>query len=393
MEKVLSFLHLFATRKNLSRCFSSMVMVILLLTSGSLPAKDGKETVRIAGEGSFLIPVVIPEKSSPNLRKIADTFARYLGTIAGINFKVEVGDGGSGIVLGLPDQFSSLPFSVEFKEPPFTREEYLLRSKQNGLWLLGATELAVEHATWDILYRFGYRQFFPGKTWEIIPHLESLEISIDRFEHPDLLSRRIWYDWGTLDYNSQPYIEWCKRNRMAMGFKLNSGHAYGSIIRTNKSEFDAHPEYYALVGGKRNIHPQAKFCISNYDLRRLVVKHAVRQLKENPQLDSISLDPSDGGGWCECDNCNSIGSISDRVVILANEVAKAINNLGLGDKYVGMYAYNRHAPPPTIRVDPHVIISCTTAFITGGYTFDQIIERWRTKGATIGVYDYFSVID
>jgi hypothetical protein len=158
--------------------------------------------------------------------------------------------------------------------------------------------------------------------------------------------------------------------------------------------FEKHPEYCALVGGRRNLHGgDTKFCISNAGLRKLVVDHAVRFFRNNPRADSISMDPSDGGGWCECAACAQMGSVSDRVVTLANEVAQAINGLGLGDKYVGMYAYNQHSAPPKIKVHPHVIPSATTAFIGGGFTFDQVVQGWQAQGATLGVYDYLSVVD
>ncbi len=88
-----------------------------------------------------------------------------------------------------------------------------------------------------------------------------------------------------------------------------------------------------------------------------------------------------------------MGSVSDRVLTLANEVATAINALGLGAKYVGFYAYNQHCAPPKVRVHPRVIPSATTAFITGGFTFDQVLTGWQAQGATMGVYDYLSIVD
>src|SRR5436190_18074641 len=180
---------------------------------------------------------------------------------------------------------------------------------------------------------------------------------------------------------------------MAQGFALNSGHAYEAIIAANKKEFDAHPEYYAVNNGERRTRGgDLKFCVSNPDLRKLVAEHAVRQLTANPKADSISMDPSDGGNWCECDDCGKMGGVSNRVLTLANTVAEAINALGLGPKYVGMYAYNKHSAPPTIPVHPNVIISATTAFIRGGFTFDQVVEGWKARGATVGVYDYLSVV-
>src|SRR6185503_8656901 len=134
-------------------------------------------------------------------------------------------------------------------------------------------------------------------------------------------------------------------------------------------------------------------CVSNPGLRALVADHASRQMKAHPQADSLSMDPSDGDTWCECDPCARFGSVSDRVLTLANEAAAAINALGLGAKYVGIYAYNRHSAPPKVKAHPNVIVSATTAFITGGFTFDQVVEGWKSSGATMGVYDYLSVGD
>ena len=87
-----------------------------------------------------------------------------------------------------------------------------------------------------------------------------------------------------------------------------------------------------------------------------------------------------------------MGSVSDRALTLANDVAAAVNELGLGEKYVGIYAYNMHSPPPGIRVHPKVVVSVATAFLRGGLTLDQIIDGWRDKGATLGIYDYYSVV-
>lgn len=338
-------------------------------------------------------PVVISATASPETKAAAEELAAYLGKISGGTFKVETGDGSKGIVVGLPGDLARLPFETKFDGGPFGREEYLLRSSKDALHLLGATDLAVSHAVWDVLHRLGHRQFFPGETWEAIPSAKDLSIEVDVRERPAFLARRIWYNWGLWGYNNEPYRQWNRRNRMAKGFDLDSGHSYEGIIGSNKAEFDKHPEYLALVKGERKMRGDVKFCVSNPGLRKLVAEHAVRTFKKRPQLDSISMDPSDGGNWCECEECAKFASVSDRVLTLANEVAVAINEIGLGPKYVGMYAYNQHSSPPTIRVHPNVIPSATTAFIGGGFTFDQVVTGWQAKGATLGTYDYLSVVD
>ena len=370
------------------------ISVALLLTFAcAVNAQAEPPTVHLAGEGKSLAPVVISPKASDSVKSSAKDLATYLGRISGSEFKIEEGDGSSGIVVGMAKDFEKLPIPFEASSSPFEREDYVLRSHGKSLYLLGATDLAVSHAVWDLLHRLGYRQFFPGETWEVVPSLKEIKIAIDELEKPSFHARRIWYNWGLWGYNDEPYRLWCQRNRAVKGFDLNSGHAYEGIIAANRAEFDKHPEYYAQVGGERKLRGDVKFCISNAELRKLVAAHAVRTFQANPQLDSISMDPSDGGNWCECAACAKIGSVSNRVVTLANEVAAAINEPGKPPKYVGMYAYNQHSAPPTIKVHPHVIPSATTAFIGGGFSFDQVVSGWQAQGATMGVYDYLSVVD
>ncbi len=367
--------------------------LLFILTLAALTALAAAEPARLAHDGRVLLPVVIGEKASASTKATAAELAGYLTRISGATFAVETGDGSRGIVLGAAADFAKVPFAAAFGAGPFEREDYVLRSAKDGVWLVGASDLGAAHASWDLLHRLGYRQFFPGEAWEVVPETRELKIEVDAKESPSFYARRIWYNWGMWGYNNEPYQQWCARNRAVQGFKLNSGHAYDAIIAQNRAEFEKHPEWLAQIAGKRELRGDAKLCISNAELRNFVVAWAVAQFKKNPQQDSISMDPSDGGGWCECDACAQLGSVSDRVVTLANEVAVAINALGLGPKYVGHYAYNFHCAPPSIRVDPHVISSATTAFITGGFTFDQVLTGWQKQGATMGVYDYLSVVD
>ncbi len=371
-----------------------LVLLPAAMAGGAAPATDAPPLARLAAGGKALLPVVVGPEAGPRVRAAAENLAEYLGRIGGATFRVQEGDGAAGIVVGVPADFQRLPAKPDFPGGRFGREDYLIRSARDGVWLLGATELAVEHAVWDLLYRLGHRQFFPGDTWEIVPKLARIELALDVRESPDFYARRIWYNWGMgWGYNREPYARWCARNRHARGFMLNSGHAYGAVLAANRAAFDANPGYYALVDGRREHRGgDTKFCIANPGLRKLVVEHAVRQVRARPELDSISMDPSDGNLWCECDACARMGSVSDRVVTLANEVAAAVNDLGLGEKYVGMYAYNRHSPPPAVDVHPKVIVSSTTAFLRGGLTQEQIIDGWQARGATMGIYDYFSVI-
>ncbi|MBL8828957.1 MAG: DUF4838 domain-containing protein [Planctomycetaceae bacterium] len=267
------------------------------------------------------------------------------------------------------------------------RENYLLRSHTNGLLLLGSTELAVRHAVWDLLHRIGYRQYFPGKHWEIVPRKRDVSLDVDTLEKPSYLARRIWYGYGAWDYAKEPYREWCEKNRCVAGVELNSGHAYDGILHRNKNAFAEHPEYLGLVKSERR---STKFCIANPNLRMLIAADALAQFAADPSRHSISIDPSDGGGWCECAECAKLGSITDRAVTLANTVADAVT-AKYPDKLIGMYAYNEHSPPPNLKVHPSVVISVATSFIHGGFTVDQLMDGWSKQATMLGIREYYSV--
>jgi hypothetical protein len=362
--------------------------LMLVVVFGSQGALAAATEVPLAHEGRACLPIVVATHASSSTQHTAENLARQLERISGAGFTVTNGDGTAGIAVGQARDFPALAVKVDWPSTdPTKREDYLLRSHPRGLLVLGATDLAVEHAVWALLHELGYRQFFPGAHWEVVPALRDLRVAVDRTGHPDYFARRIWYGFGAWDYAKAPYEDWCAKNRATSGIALNTGHSYDGILSANKKEFAAHPEYLALVGGVRK---PAKFCISNPDLRALVIANALRSMAAHPERDSLSLDPSDGGGWCECEACAKMGSISDRVVTLANEVAAALNAKYPG-KLVGVYAYSYHSPPPSTRVHPQVVISVATAFLKGGNTLDEIIAGWSAQGARLGIREYYSV--
>jgi len=371
---------------------AAVTLVLLSAVSGAaLPTE-----LRLAAQGKALLSVVVGPDASESTRQAAQDLAATLGRISGAAFEVCPGDGTKGLAVGVCTDFPALEHGASFTpEDPLRRDDYRLRTHANGAHVLGASELAVHLAVWDLLHRLGYRLYFLTDTWEVVPKRPDLHLTVDTFERPDYVTRLA--PRGAPWSDRKLWQRWRLRNRVASSFSLNTGHSYGATVRANREAFKANPDFYALVAGERHLAGRVdgrgniKFCIGNPALRQLVVEHAVRQVRRNPQLDSVSMDPSDGSNWCECDACAALGTISDRALTLANQVAEAINELELGPKFVGMYAYNQHSPPPTIRVHPNVVISVATSFIRGGYTLEQLITGWCERGATLGIRDYHDV--
>lgn len=347
--------------------------------------------VEIARNGRAMMPVIHGARATAETKALAGKLSDMLKKMSGADFAVKEGDGSEGIALGTLEDFPTLATKVVFQPNDLLkREEYALKSHQKGVWALGATTLACQHAMWDMLHRLGYRQYFPGSNWEVIPKLDVLAVEYDSLEKPSYHSRRIWYGYGAWDYAKKPYQEWCEKNRCLQGLNLNTGHAYDGIVKALKKEFDAHPEYWPLLNGERKPVRNPKPELGNPELRKKIVEHALAQMQKNPSADSVSMDPSDGGGWSESAESARLGSITDQALTLANEVAEAINKKFPG-KLVGIYAYNYHSAPPAIKVHPRVIVSVATAFIKGGQSLEEILTGWAARGATLGIREYYSV--
>jgi hypothetical protein len=344
------------------------------------------ETV-LAEKGQARLAIVVSKNTSETIRTNATVLASCLQKMTGATFAVEEGDGSSGIVLGRQEDFPALP--KRFDADPSDRrrtEEYLLYTHGKGLLLVGAADLGAQDAMWDFLGRQGYRQYFPGPTWEIVPSVPRMVAAYDEVQKPSYIMRSVWFSGGIYRENGERYEDWRRKNRLVSGFYINAGHSYEGFIGRNKKVFLEHPEYYALVGGERK---GPKLNIANPDLRRLFVQQSLEYLRAHPEQISVSTDPSDGGGWDESEEAKAIGSPSNQAVTLANEVADAVEKEFPG-RYVGMYAYNQHAEPPTIRVRPNVFILVTTGFRGTLLSMSEQMEGWKRQGATLGIRDYLS---
>lgn len=355
---------------------------------------QAKDRVLLANNGSALMNIVTKSSPSVAVGDAAVALAEKLSAITGATFEVTTGDGTTGIVVGLGSDFV-WPFSGDFFDlnDPTKTEDYAIKSHSSGVYIGGATDIAVENAIWDFLHKIGYRYFFPGESWEIVPNIPRLSVGLDIYESPDYYSRRIKLGFGTWDDNEPRFSLWNRRNRMRQGVSLVTGHSYSQIESRNQAEFDAHPEYYTELDGVRQTNQGAtvKFDISNADLRQLVVDDTLAQFEKTPSPQSVSLDPSDGSGWGNSAAELALGSISDRVVLLANQAAAAVDAVYPNQKYIGIYAYNQHSPPPNISVHHRVGVAVATRFITGGFTADQLVDGWGAKGSVLGIREYYSV--
>ncbi len=339
---------------------------------------------------------------TPEQQKIQDVTTRWL---------LESIEQASGAKLAIGNEGSKLPtllLTTAAAQPELAKrlklrtehhDAYAIETTPDRLTLLGSNVYALRHAAAHVLRDLGFRYYAPSPRWHIIPQLPEVRVDLNLTSVPDLGARKIWYAYGQPDKElAGNYDRWVMGNRLTGPALLQTGHSYGNIILRNAAEFAKHPEYYAQQesGGRdtKRVPAASKFCVSNPGLMDLVARDRIRLLgemrKANPLAYMVSVDPSDGQGTCHCDQCKALGTNTDRVIHLANHVARKVREV-YPDGWVGLYAYSSHRLPPTITVEPNVYVQVALAFNQTEFSLPELVERWSKKTSAIGLREYYGV--
>lgn len=365
---------------------SALVGIVAMLTSHVV----AQSQFVVARQGKQVAVIALLHET-PLLKDAASELQFWLHEVSGAKLP---------IVTVNPKQLTSanqplIVLATAEDVPEFARKErltdlnpegFVIKSDGSKLWLVGNTDLAVRHAVFALLEGLGCRWLMPDPIWTVVPSHKDIIVKMYRREEPAFSYRRIWYGWGPRTPKLQAdYEAWMKRNRQHGYFPVNCGHAYEVYVP--RSLFKEHPEWFALVNGKRQ---PTQICVTNPEVQKRVIDGVLSLFRQNPNLNMASVEPNDGGGYCECENCSKLGSVSNQVFLLANLVAKAVRR-EFPEKWVGLYAYAYHSDPPDFPIERGVYVQVTTGFRYTKLTFEEQVNAFRKLGAGVGVYDYFSV--
>jgi len=264
-------------------------------------------------------------------------------------------------------------------------EGYIIRmvsiSGGPGVMIAAPARMGLLYGAYDFLHRLGVRWYAPGKAHEIVPR-QTLDPFPPRFnvtESPHFLTRG-FHAWE--DRADREFLLWMARNRLnywcveqsdkpflhKLGIKLVGGaHVLTSLYlgpnldypynhtqfkgdearpadpypvsteyqadadKNGKlSYFEAHPEWYGLIKGRRSPRIEGdfgdNFCTSNAEAMAEWTKNAVADLANGRYKDATFMNAwtLDVGNWCECDNCKNLGTPTDRNILFVHAYSRAI---------------------------------------------------------------------
>ena len=288
------------------------------------------------------------------------------------------------------------------------QESFALIPEGKRLFVIGHDRVGAMYGVFQLLRNLGVRWFSPEKTGTVLSKSSQFALAKQAtVQKPDFLTRGFWA-WEDRGYPE--FYLWMAHNQLnfwtlaepnhpllrKLGIQLTvGGHLhFQKFLNPNDeypfnhplfhgdenkpkdpyranpqdfkgdtnhdghlSYFEAHPEWYGLVEGKRRFftgHLACNFCTSNRDAVTEFSRKFVNELADGAWKDasSVNLWALDGGKWCTCPNCKKLGTPTDRLLLLIYEVNKAVQKAvreGRINHDVKLIfpIYHETLPPPT----------------------------------------------
>ena len=242
------------------------------------------------------------------------------------------------------------------------------------------------------LEALGCGWFGPNSNWIVVPKSRDLVVSRLNIDVAPAFENRSTFFWQ----GSHPAFD---NDIWGLGgVTLNMNHIFNFLFPP-ESYYDTHPEYYALVGGKR-VAGNAQVCFSNPDVQKMILKMARDLFDKDPNQIMFSLSANDCGGFCECKECRRLGENSaEQSLSFAGVISKELRKTH-PDKNVVFYAYwFTHEAPKNVKAAPGVKIilinnSCKVHDLskTGCPSKKLWIdnyEKWKATGAEVSIYEWY----
>jgi|GEM_PF-2050564 len=372
------------------RAFMSLPLSLLFLLAACAMLNAAPLTLADAGQPRC--SVVVDRAAGEEIVKAASFLRDTLSTMAGCEIPlldVAENPAGARLVVGGNALTEHLGVAVAQQYPG--EERYVIRSVGGDIVMLGndanrfsGTAMAVS----DFLQRLGCGWFAPDPLYHVIPKRQTLVApELDVNEKPDFLMREIWMV-------RDPVLRIAWRTG---GDAVNMGHSFHILVpETLKAE---HPDWFG----------PGQPCLTHPDVQQHIIRQLRAQLDAAPgQFLSLSIDPNDSDGFCQCERCRAVGNVSARMMVFANNIADALRETHPGRFQLGFLAFwVKHEPPdPIIKGRPELSILIVNEGDhtkpldepvppeyarsgRGNLREQRALDGWHETGQLEGVYEWW----
>lgn len=383
--------HLKRIQKQNSFLFRTTCAV--LLACNLVAASAQKETsLLLVKNGKSPYSIIIPAQPTTADTRAAEIFRQSIFRISGAELPVLTDQTATRryeISIGNTNRLKKLAgkYIPDLSKDP---DGYAVISEKGKIYFLGGTHKGVVYGVVSILEKYlGCRKYSPD--FDYFPKLTDVRLPSIKISDRPANSLRIIN--GTFSQDPD-YQDWQRLDNIddvfAKGYYV---HTFDRLVPWQQY-FESHPEYFALMNGKR-VHDQ--LCLSNPEVLRLTIEKLRQEMQLQPKKQVWSVSQNDNFSYCQCPDCKKIieeeGSPSGPVIRFVNQVAAAFP-----DKTISTlaYQYSRKAPART-KPAPNVQIMLCTIEVnrskpiekdSSSFSFVQDIRNWGKLTSNLYLWDY-----
>jgi len=297
---------------------NALLTMLLGLVASIGPGNQTKaEELWLVKAGKPAATIVIPENATDWTTKASEWLVEYVQKASGAKLDVvrETDGDPSGPIISVGPTKRAANAGVDCRGLKW--DECKLVVKGDVLFLIGRDDAGTKTHDWvgargtcraviQFLEDFcGVRWFLPSPQGEFVPSNENIHVPQDlnqtfqpAFAYSD---GRSVYDVNILNEPGKSLAAQANNYRKAVKV-APGGHSYYHAVPT-ETYFEDHPEYFALIDGKRTGKGN-HLCTSHPEVKRLLIRYMRMRFEQG--LDWVSLGQEDGYLRCQCDECEKL---------------------------------------------------------------------------------------
>ena len=384
---------------------------ILLLTLAPLALRAQDLTLAARGQPAAYT-LVCPAAASPSQRHAAEELQAFTEQMTGVRLPI-VNDEAPlperAVLLGATRHTAGL-LGAAPDLAALGEDGFRLVTKPPHLLIVGGAKRGTLYGVYDVLERFGGCRWYAS--WHsVIPARDAFRVpALDDTQTPAFALREpFWFDLFDGDLAARN-----KANGNAMrladkhgghshrfGGGLGSCHTF-DLLCPPEQHFDAHPEYFSEVNGKR-LKEHTQLCLTNPNVLRLVTSNVLARIRKDPGKDFYGVSQNDWYNFCTCPACKALDDAEEShagtMIAFVNQIAEAVEK-EFPDVIIETLAYQyTRKPPKTLRPRRNVMpclctIECDFAFPIEQSAFKENraflddIRGWSAISPRLYVWDY-----
>jgi len=356
--------------------------------------------------------IVCPTNASPSQRHAAEELQHFTEQMTGVRLPLAMDDA------PLPERailLGATRHTVQLLGGPADCERlgedgFRLVARPPHLLILGGPVRGTLYGVYETLERFGGCRWYAS--WHsVVPSRDTFAVPVlDETQCPAFKLREpFWFDMfdgvlaarNKVNGNAMRLQPKHGGHSHRFGGGLGSCHTFDALCSPDQY-FDAHPEYFSEVNGKRQ-REHTQLCLTNPDVLRIVTSNVLARIRKDPGADFYGVSQNDWYNFCTCPACKAIDDAEEShagtMITFVNQVAEAVEK-EFPNVIIETLAYQyTRKPPKTVKPRRNVMpclctIECDFSFPIEKSAFKENraflddIRGWSAISPRLYVWDY-----